>query len=38
MGSLCQREREEGESSCDNPVISFMDIRPSVKSMCLLWC
>jgi hypothetical protein len=23
---------------CDNPVISFMDIRPSVKSMCLLWC
>jgi hypothetical protein len=24
--------------NCDNQVISFMDIRPSVKSMCLLWC
>jgi hypothetical protein len=24
-------------SSCDNQVISFIDTRPSVKSMCLLW-
>jgi hypothetical protein len=23
---------------CDNQVISFMNIRPSVKRMCLLWC
>jgi hypothetical protein len=26
------------DRACDNQVISFMDIRPSVKSMCLLWC